>query len=643
MSSLNINSISGSLQYMGVRAQTPPNLTVNTIRPTSGDYISYTIGDLWLYQQFSPTVLQEVWQLVNLGYQTATWVMVYPSGGIQLVTDSGTVLPVDGVINANGGLNIMTEANPNGSNNFVINLTNNVTISGFYKTTGGNLQLPKTTSATVGTISINGVPFLSNFGDETNTFLGANAAGLFAVTGTDNTGIGNISLSVLTTGDNNTGCGWAALSELLTGSNNVALGKNAGANYVSSESNNICIGNPGVASENNVMRIGGDTGSGAAQQNTTFISGISGYVSGGTAGIMTINTATAGGDILDRVGVIDPSTAVAGYVLTSTGTTTAPTWQANEGSIVISYYATPGAFSFTKQPKTKWIEIFMWGAGGGGGAAPAGFLTRVGNGGDGGGFLKWGFPAAQLTSPVNGVIGAGGAGGVGGVGTGNGTAGGNTSFGTLNPENGGFGGSQTGSNNGLSQDVFVDGSLYIGLSQNTPAITTDINTAQTGGAGGSGSGGANPGIAGFPIGFSPSGLAGNRNMLSQNGGGGGGGGAVGGGNPTGIAGIGSNILDFQANIIQGGGTAGIESGTLNGGNGSNSFDPGTGAFLLTNIPYVGGNGGGGGGGYVLGTAGGNGGNGGFPGGGGGGAGQANGGVLGNGGNGANGLVVIFEF
>ena len=69
-----------------------------------------------------------------------------------------------------------------------------------------------------------------------------------------------------------------------TGTSNIALGFNAGFNLTTG-SNNIDIGNAGVAGESNTIRIGT-----AGTQTNTFIAGISGVtVAGGVAVIVDAN------------------------------------------------------------------------------------------------------------------------------------------------------------------------------------------------------------------------------------------------------------------------------------------------------------------------------------------------------------------
>ena len=117
------------------------------------------------------------------------------------------------------------------------------------------------------------------------------AAALHSVnTGDENTAAGENSLGLLTSGSFNTSMGVGSLSALLTGSLNIAIGWESGLNYTTSESSNILIGNPGVVSEGNAIHIG-TQGSGAGQQDTCFIAGITGVTVASSAAVL-INTGT---------------------------------------------------------------------------------------------------------------------------------------------------------------------------------------------------------------------------------------------------------------------------------------------------------------------------------------------------------------
>ena len=131
--------------------------------------------------------------------------------------------------------------------------------------------------------SASGSTVTLDFSDSGNNVgIGSNA--LLDNTGTGNTGIGTLSLELLTTGIDNTALGLGSGQRLRTGSDNVLIGFHAGFNYIGAESNNIVIGagTLGTTSESNVIHIG-DTGASAA--TTCFIGGIFGV------------TTTAGGAI----------------------------------------------------------------------------------------------------------------------------------------------------------------------------------------------------------------------------------------------------------------------------------------------------------------------------------------------------------
>jgi hypothetical protein len=91
-------------------------------------------------------------------------------------------------------------------------------------------------------------------------------------------------------GQFNSSFGTYSLRYVTTGSYNVGLGYNSGSAYTSSETSNICIGNVGVISESNVLRIG-TQGTGNGQQNTCFIAGIVGNTVSNQQ-VVTINSST---------------------------------------------------------------------------------------------------------------------------------------------------------------------------------------------------------------------------------------------------------------------------------------------------------------------------------------------------------------
>ncbi|MHB8216260.1 MAG: kelch repeat-containing protein [Candidatus Sulfotelmatobacter sp.] len=111
----------------------------------------------------------------------------------------------------------------------------------------GNLDLPQTTSATNGVITLGGVPFISSCCSPTsfNTFVGAGAGNFNTLNGssgdntavgyqaltnnnsTTNTAVGSSALKANTTGSSNTAVGTASLQVNTTGGSNTAVGAGA--------------------------------------------------------------------------------------------------------------------------------------------------------------------------------------------------------------------------------------------------------------------------------------------------------------------------------------------------------------------------------------------------------------------------------
>ncbi len=89
-----------------------------------------------------------------------------------------------------------------------------------------------------------------------------------------NSGFGYNALAANTTGQFNSAFGYNALNALLSGGGNIAIGQGAGSQLNGAESNNIYIGNAGVAGESGVIRIGLE-----GSQIATFVAGISGTTS----------------------------------------------------------------------------------------------------------------------------------------------------------------------------------------------------------------------------------------------------------------------------------------------------------------------------------------------------------------------------
>ena len=177
-----------------------------------------------------------------------------------------------------------------------------------------NLALPATAAGgTAGVITIGGARF-HNFGNS-STFVGANAGNFTLIPGNtfNNTGIGSDALSGLNSGTGNTAVGTGAQRDNIsgmfntalgegsllanqtgdrnagigegaligtTGSFNIALGARAG-DKLTTGSNNIDIGNVGVAGESDTIRIGNT-------QTRAFLAGVRNVTTGVADGLAVL-------------------------------------------------------------------------------------------------------------------------------------------------------------------------------------------------------------------------------------------------------------------------------------------------------------------------------------------------------------------
>jgi Chaperone of endosialidase len=224
--------------------------------------------------------------------------------------------------------------------------------------TSGNLIIP-TTSSTVGQIVQDGTTIFHTYGGNAtadpytyNLFLGVDAGNFTMSTTTNfggNYGIGYKSMTSINLASENFAMGYKTLNAL-TGTNptegleayrNVALGNFAGyqltvgrmnlmigyasgANYTTSEHDNICLNSNGVVGENNTLRIGTASGTsdGDGQLDNVYICGL--YAPGTAVG------ATA------KVPLIDSNDHLGGLAAGSLGDVltqgaTAPYWTAPSG------------------------------------------------------------------------------------------------------------------------------------------------------------------------------------------------------------------------------------------------------------------------------------------------------------------------
>lgn len=286
----------------------PPIGSVLTLTGNTGGPVPPTLGNINIIGAGEISVSG------NAGTSTLT---IITSGAIpsEFDADIGVAIPVGGVLNILGGSNINTTA---AGNSVTVNLNDSIV-------------LPNTISTGLeGVIYLGTTPFMQNYG--LNSFLGG-AGNLTLAVGTavNNTGVGNGAMSDLNLGTNNTAIGFeslltmtngiantalgaSSLVALLDGVGNIAVGSAAGASYITNESSNIVIGNPGVIADNNTIRIGVD-GSGTLEQDTCFVAGIIGNTVS-NAEFVTIDTTTG------QLGVGAGGTAAATSFDTDAGTAT---------------------------------------------------------------------------------------------------------------------------------------------------------------------------------------------------------------------------------------------------------------------------------------------------------------------------------
>src|SRR6266516_3361799 len=144
---------------------------------------------------------------------------------------------------------------------------------------------PGSRNSALGYQALNG-----NFNAHDNTAIDPSALG---GGGDENTAIGASALAS-NGGNSNTAVGYSALLRITTGAGNIALGHLAGSNLTRNSSNNIDIGNTGVANDDSFIRIGTE-----GTHEATFIAGIANATVTGPA--VFIDTTT------DQLGLLSSS------------------------------------------------------------------------------------------------------------------------------------------------------------------------------------------------------------------------------------------------------------------------------------------------------------------------------------------------
>ena len=344
--------------YMGVEATTPPQMVSYNRAPTANDYAEFNVGTLWV-----DTNVEDIYILTNKKEHTSTW-QLFQTG----------LTPGD-VTDVQGGDNI--NCTNSGGPIVTVNLNKYI-------------DQPVTNAAgTEGIYKLNSIDFMHAYGTQ-NLFLGEEAGNrsLTVLSSTENTGIGMNALNALTTagscvavghmalqsnttgssnssvgadsgisittGWNNSSLGSGSLDQIITGDSNLALGQGSAHSYTGAESSNICISSDGVLGESNTIHIGTE-GTGAAQQDTTFIAGIYDAASFPLATTQVV--------VIDDTGQLAGSAGTDGQIIIGS-TAGSPSWTtlgSSDGSVIITNAANS-------------IDLVAVGGGGGGSTT---FITDV--------------------------------------------------------------------------------------------------------------------------------------------------------------------------------------------------------------------------------------------------------------------------
>lgn len=222
------------------------------------------------------------------------------------------------------------------------------------------LQGTTTSSGLYGFGASSGVLFLHNWGGatSTNTFVGLGSGSSFSggqqSATRNNTACGVSSLASLTTAVNNAALGTNAGRNITSGNFNALIGNNAGFSYTTAESNNIVINAIGTVGESNTLRMGAGTGTGPAQLNRSFISGIRGIAPSAGNGIPVFI------DTNGQLGTVGgPGTSIISTLTGNTGGAVGP----NAGNINVRGDGT--SINVVGNPGTNTLTISSVGAGGG--------------------------------------------------------------------------------------------------------------------------------------------------------------------------------------------------------------------------------------------------------------------------------------
>jgi hypothetical protein len=213
------------------------------------------------------------------------------------LTWNTTGVTINGTVTGNAsGLTNLNAAQLNGNA-----ILNNLTLN-------GTLNLPG-----IVTIYAGGGKYL--YSDGVGNFFLGQGAGNPAVSGFNNVGFGENTLAADTNGGNNTAIGYSALSGTTSGSKNIALGYEAGLN-ISTGSSNIDIGNFGISTDTNIIRIG-------TSQTQTYIAG---FINGNGTGLTNVSAATLNGLAATNFWQLGGNNVASGQFLGSTNNQPVEIW-----------------------------------------------------------------------------------------------------------------------------------------------------------------------------------------------------------------------------------------------------------------------------------------------------------------------------
>jgi hypothetical protein len=206
---------------------------------------------------------------------------LYQTGGrIGIGTTSPTAaLDVSGRINVSkdyrvAGLTVLAMPGNTGSENISVGYQSlAATTFGVQNTAIGHQALAANLDGSANAACGYQALFTNNSGSY-NTAVG-NSALASNQYGGSNTAVGADALGSSTTGYLNTADGESALFNNTTGSNNIAVGNRAAINVSGANSNNIHVGNQGVFTDNDTIRIGT-----VGTHTSLFVSGVRGIITG---------------------------------------------------------------------------------------------------------------------------------------------------------------------------------------------------------------------------------------------------------------------------------------------------------------------------------------------------------------------------